>query len=79
MFGNVIDACKVITDSVLKAKEYSYQILKKAGEKIGTKRKEISNKCVREGRRMNDVIKRHGLLDIIYMIDPNIEQKKKKD
>jgi hypothetical protein len=38
-YGNVIDACKVITDSVLKAKEYSYQILKKAGEKIGTKRK----------------------------------------
>jgi hypothetical protein len=65
-FGNVIDACKVITDPLLKAKEYSYQIKKKAEEKIGTKRKEISIRCIREGRNMKDVIKKsHRQLDII--------------
>jgi len=59
-FGNVIDACKVITDPLMQVKEYYYQIKKKAGEKIGTKRKEISIRCIREGRRMKDVIKITG-------------------
>jgi hypothetical protein len=57
-FGNVIDACKVITDPLMEIKEYYYQIKKKAGEKIGTKRKEISIRCIREGSRMKDVIKK---------------------
>jgi hypothetical protein len=37
MFGNVIYACKVITDPTIEAKEYYYQIKNKAGENIGTK------------------------------------------
>ena len=41
MFRNVIDACKVIRDPLMEAKEYYYKIKKKAGENIGTKRKEI--------------------------------------
>jgi hypothetical protein len=41
MFRNVIDACKVIRDPLMEAKEYYYQIKKKAGENVGTKRKEI--------------------------------------
>jgi hypothetical protein len=57
-FGNVIDVCKGITDPLMEVKEYYYQIKKKAGEKIGTKRKEISIRWIREGRRMKDVIKK---------------------
>jgi len=56
--GNVIDVCKGITDPLMEVKEYYYQIKKKAGEKIGTKRKEISIRWIREGRRMKDVIKK---------------------
>jgi uncharacterized protein YaaR (DUF327 family) len=41
-FRNVIDACKVIRDPLMEANKYYYQIKKKAGENIGTKRKEIS-------------------------------------
>jgi hypothetical protein len=57
-FGNVIDVCKGITDPLMEVKEYYYQIKKKAGEKIGTKRKEISIRWIREGRSMKDVIKK---------------------
>ena len=60
-FSNVIEVCKGITDPLMQVKEYYYQIKKKAGEKIGTKRKEISIRRIREGRRMKDVIKKsHG-------------------
>jgi hypothetical protein len=37
MFRNVIDACKVIRDPLMEAKEYYYQIKKKAGENIEQK------------------------------------------
>jgi hypothetical protein len=74
-FGNFIDACKVITDPLMQVKEYYDQIKKKAGEKIGTKRKEISIRCIREGRRMKDVIKITGKW-ILYDY-PNVQQKNK--
>jgi hypothetical protein len=57
-FGNVIDVCKGITHPLIEVKEYYYQIKKKVGEKIGTKRKEISIRRIREGRRMKYVIKK---------------------
>ncbi|HEX2068516.1 MAG TPA: hypothetical protein VHF08_07410 [Nitrososphaeraceae archaeon] len=46
--------CKGITHPLIEVKEYYYQIKKK----VGTKRKEINIRRIREGRRMKDVIKK---------------------
>lgn len=61
----------IITDPLMETKEYYYQIKKKAGEKIGTKRKEINIRCIGEGRRIKDIIKKSRTTGY-YMIDPTV-------
>jgi hypothetical protein len=55
----------VIADLLWRPKNIYYQIKRKAGKKIGAKRKDISIRCIQEGWRIKDVIKKSWTIDII--------------